>query len=85
MHVKTTVLTVMLACALGASPAFAKHGAKKDKEKFWDGECKVERKWKKDGRYEEKRKCSPGAYSPVEAEPPMVVTLPPALVLRNGY
>ncbi len=29
----------------------------KHKEKFRDGPCKVERKYKKNGDYEEKRKC----------------------------
>jgi hypothetical protein len=27
------------------------------KEEYWDGNCKVERKFKKDGQYKEKRKC----------------------------
>lgn len=27
------------------------------KEKYWDGPCKVERKWKKNGEYKEKREC----------------------------
>jgi len=27
------------------------------KESFWDGPCKVEREWKKDGDYKEERKC----------------------------
>ena len=27
------------------------------KEKYWDGPCKVERKYKRNGDYEEKRKC----------------------------
>lgn len=25
------------------------------KEEFWDGPCKVEREWKKDGEYKDKR------------------------------
>ena len=83
MHVKMTVWTVMFACALGASPAFAKHGGKK--EKFRDGDCEVERKWKKDGRYEEKRKCAPGVYPQSEPEPPVVVTLPPLVILPGRY
>ena len=32
------------------------HGHGKHKEEYWDGNCKVERKWKH-GEYEEKRKC----------------------------
>lgn len=35
-----------------------KHG--EHKEEYWDGDCKVERKWKKHGEYKEKRKCKGG-------------------------
>lgn len=34
-----------------------KHRHHERKEVFWDGHCKVERKWKNDGRYKEKREC----------------------------
>ena len=27
------------------------------KEEYWDGNCKVKRKWEKDGRYKEEREC----------------------------
>lgn len=27
------------------------------KEEYWDGHCKVERKWKKNGDFKEERKC----------------------------
>jgi hypothetical protein len=27
------------------------------KEEFWDGNCKVERKWERNGDYKEERKC----------------------------
>jgi hypothetical protein len=27
------------------------------KEEFWDGNCRIERKWKGNGEYKEKRKC----------------------------
>ena len=30
------------------------------KEEFWHGDCKIERKWEKDGDYKEKRKCGKG-------------------------
>lgn len=42
------------------------------KEEFWDGNCKVERKWEKGGEYKEERKCArmPG---PVIAGPPPFV------------
>jgi hypothetical protein len=32
-----------------------KHG--EHKEEYWDGNCKVKSKWKKDGEYKEERKC----------------------------
>ncbi|MGO1768126.1 hypothetical protein CAP48_07165 [Advenella sp. S44] len=34
-----------------------RYSHRKYKEKFRDGPCKVERKYKKNGDYEEKRKC----------------------------
>jgi hypothetical protein len=27
------------------------------KEEFWDGNCKIERKWERNGDYKEERKC----------------------------
>ncbi len=46
------------------------------KEKYWDGNCKVERKFKKHGEVEEKRKCKGHVepevmYAPA---PPVIVT-----------
>lgn len=32
------------------------------KEEFWDGNCKIERKWEKSGEYKEKRKCGGQPY-----------------------
>lgn len=34
-----------------------RYRAKERKEEFWDGNCKVERKWEKNGEYKEERKC----------------------------
>ncbi|MBB5211198.1 glycine zipper 2TM domain-containing protein [Microbulbifer hydrolyticus] len=34
-----------------------KHHKHEYKEEYWDGNCKVERKWKRNGDYEEERKC----------------------------
>lgn len=44
------------------------------KEKYWDGPCKVERKYKRNGDYEEKRKCrgrdyDDGYYSSAPSQP----------------
>jgi hypothetical protein len=77
---KTSGIGLALACALLASPAFAKH----DKEKFWDGNCQVERKWKKDGKYEEKRKCRPAPYAEAQPDSALVITLPPVVILPAG-
>ena len=30
------------------------------KQEFWDGNCKVERKWERNGEYKEERKCKGG-------------------------
>jgi len=59
--------TVLLLMMFGAtSPALAddddddRKGRKRQrdhKEAFWDGPCKVEREWKKNGDYKEERKC----------------------------
>lgn len=51
------------------------------KQTYWDGHCEVERKWKKNGEYKEKRKCrAPQAhYGPphmVYVQPPAVYALP---------
>jgi hypothetical protein len=74
---KISGIGLALICAFLASPAFAK----RDKEKFWDGHCQVERKWKKDGRYEQKRKCRPMPYAEPEPNSTVVITLPTVLIL----
>ncbi|QRQ85866.1 hypothetical protein [Cupriavidus oxalaticus] len=56
------------------------------KEEYWDGSCKVERKWEKNGEYKEERKCKdrPAAYHPPGAvyypEPAIVVS--PQVIIR---
>ena len=66
-----------------------RHGGREYKEEFWDGRCKVERKWEKNGEYKEKRKCkdhasrAPVYEAPVYAgPPPAVVVQPPAIVIQ---
>jgi hypothetical protein len=66
-----------------------RHGGREYKEEFWDGRCKVERKWEKNGEYKEKRKCkdhasrAPVYEAPVYAGPPPgVVVQPPAIVIQ---
>lgn len=62
-----STMAALVATALLAGPALADpwkdesgHGRGWDgerKEEFWDGNCKVERKWGRSGEYKEKRKC----------------------------
>lgn len=97
------LVPVLLSCLLGAFALSAhadpwkdesghryghKHKGGDYKEKYWDGPCKVERKWKGNGEYKEERKCkghppvyhhAPGAVY-YEAEPAIVVS--PQIVIR---
>jgi uncharacterized protein YcfJ len=60
------------------------HGHGKHKEVYWDGNCKVERKWKH-GEYEEKRKCrGPERAQPVVVVPAPIVVHPPWMVQQRG-
>jgi surface antigen len=55
-----------------------KHG---HKEVFWDGNCKVERKWERDGDFKEKRECKAPERRVVVVQPPppqrVIVVQPP--------
>jgi surface antigen len=54
------------------------HGHGNHKEKYWDGNCEVERKWKH-GEWEEKRKCrAPERIVVVPAPAPQTVVVVPA-------
>ncbi len=48
------------------------------KQEYWDGACKVERKWKKNGEFKEERKCRPQPAYVVQQ--PAVVVQQPAVV-----
>lgn len=92
-------LMVSLACFAFVAPVFAdppegrgykKHQRHEYKEEYWDGDCKIERKYERNGNYKEERKCerapsrSPAyVYAPppppVEAE---VVVRPPTVVIE---
>ena len=89
MHKILSILSICLPAALLTAPlsSFAHdhghrhHHHKRDyKEEYWDGQCKVERKWKKNGEYKEKRKCkdSPVVY---RAPQPVYMTPPPAVYI----
>jgi hypothetical protein len=66
-----------------------RHG-REYKEKYWDGACKVERKWKRNGEYTEKRKCRDdyrgGYYAPPQVVMPMaapaIIINPPPIIIR---
>jgi surface antigen len=85
-------LAFSLVALVTAQVAFAGHGHDDDddedhhhgrnhKEKFWDGNCMVERKWKH-GEYEEKRKCR--APQQVIVQPAATVVYPPWMVVQQG-
>lgn len=67
--------------ALSGDHGHGKHGEYKDE--YWDGNCKIKRKMKKNGDYEEKRKCKDepqGYYSPQ----PVYVPAPQPAVQPGG-
>jgi hypothetical protein len=51
-----SVSSVALADSWKDESGKGRHG-REYKQEYWDGNCKVERKWEKDGDYKEKRKC----------------------------
>jgi len=59
-----------------------RHGKREHKEEYWDGNCKVERKWKGNGDYKEERKCKGHrhAHAPVVVQPAPVIVQPPVVV-----
>lgn len=66
-----------------------RHGDREYKEEYWDGRCKVERKWEKGGEYKEERKCKGGSArarqhdAPYYAAPqPGVIVEPPTVVIQ---
>ncbi|TFY99936.1 hypothetical protein [Ramlibacter rhizophilus] len=80
-----TLLHSIIALAIGALPLAAladrdkhehgwrgHHGAYK--QEWWDGHCKVERKYKSNGDYKEERKCR-------NPQPPAVVYVPAPVVV----
>jgi surface antigen len=98
---RSTILLTALAAVFVAPAAMADRddhdhghgkGHGKHKEEYWDGDCKVERKWKH-GEYEEKRKCRAPERErvvvvPVRPEPPppvrTVYVYPPWIVQQQG-
>lgn len=81
--------TLALVAAVASMPAQAhdrdhryKHGKHSYKEKYWDGGCKVERQWKRNGDYKEKRKCQPVYAQPYAYQQPSYVMPAPAIVIQ---
>lgn len=59
------------------------------KEEYWNGHCKVERKWEKDGDYKEERKCEGGERHghrarPVAVYPQPTVVYPPWVAVEQS-
>lgn len=54
------------------------------KEEFWDGNCKVERKWEGNGEYKEERKCKGPRYQqPVVVPGYPVYPAEPGIVIEG--
>lgn len=60
------------------------HGPHEFKEKYWDGNCKVERKLDKHGEYKEKRKCKGPEHGYEERRETVYVPAQPAVVVEPG-
>lgn len=95
----SSLLTLSAAALISLAPfaAYAgdkhhhhhRHKGGEYKDEYWDGACKVERKWKRNGEYREKRKCRDGyAYGyPQPVAVPMMPAAPaivisPSIVIR---
>ena len=84
---KASIVGVAAAALLLAVPAAADprghghghghgRGNGKWKEEYWDGACKVEREWKRNGSYKEERKCKGGGPRYVVPHAPPVIVAP---------
>ncbi|WP_167772528.1 glycine zipper 2TM domain-containing protein [Ramlibacter henchirensis] len=71
MRASTPLIASMLLTVISYSPSaladhddrgHRRHGGREFKEEFWDGNCKVERKFEKDGDYKEKIECKGGDH-----------------------
>lgn len=80
MKATTALIVAILSCGVTAAAlaeppegrGWKKHKRYAAKEEFWDGNCKVKRKWKRDGSYKEERECRP-----VRHRAAVAVALPP--------
>ncbi|WP_051340809.1 glycine zipper 2TM domain-containing protein [Azospirillum halopraeferens] len=69
--VGAAVAAVLAAGPVAADPPWHArgHGKGEWKDVYWDGPCKVERKWKRNGDYKEERKCKGGGPRTVAPYP----------------
>ncbi len=104
MNRKLLCSLIILSCAGIAAPTYAdphkdesghgrRHKGGEYKEEYWDGDCKVERKWGKKGEYKEEVKCDRPRRVVREHEhrsgggaivirPPAVIIEPPAVIIK---
>lgn len=80
---------VLIATPLSSQAHDRHHHKREHKEEYWDGHCKVERKWKSNGEYKEKRKCRDrpvGYYQPAPVymapAPDPAIVISPQIVIR---
>ena len=59
------------------------HHKREHKEEYWDGQCKVERKWKGNGEYKEKRKCSDRPVVYQQPQPVYIAPQPQGIVINS--
>ena len=59
------------------------HHKREHKEEYWDGQCKVERKWKKNGEYKEKRKCRDRPVVYQQPQPVYIAPQPQGIVINS--
>jgi len=93
-----TLIIPLFAALLAPAAALADHDkdeSGKGRERRWEhkeeirqGNCKIERKWEKNGDYKEERKCKGGpdhGHRHVRAAPaPVAVVYPPWIVVQQG-
>ena len=84
------ILSLCIPAALIATPLTSlahdhghhHHHKREHKEEYWDGQCKVERKWKKNGEYKEKRKCRDRPVVYQQPQPVYMAPPPPPVMVR---
>lgn len=85
------ILSLCIPAALIATPLTSlahdhghhHHHKREHKEEYWDGQCKVERKWKKNGEYKEKRKCRDRPVVYQQPQPVYIAPQPQGIVINS--